>query len=219
MCFWSVPKWEWRLNIVKHRDPTVILHSRQINDPFFHPVMEILCCFAQTKWEKYYEIPAARASGFLCRTSWTTWSHVTWTTTTSCWTPTSRKTPRCTAVRVCPSVWVVSAVSVIEAATLPSRSCRGRRCFPDGPVEEETAVLGDPGGAWQQVGVGSTPVVIKRPFPCSREVTKCPLLFPQWPPGRRLGKHWEKDFGRVQGRRPHLGPLPHEVVFKIETER
>lgn len=153
-------------------------------------------------------------SGALCRISWITWSHVIWTTTTSCWTPTSRKTPRCTAV------WVHQSESSLLSLWLKLQ------LFPPVPAEGDaishmaqwrrrqlcwgTQEVHDNRWGWYDSCLSEMPTRIL-------QFTKSPLCFSQWPPGLQTGQHGEKDDdGCVQGRQPHLGPVPTQVILNTE---
>lgn len=105
---------------------------------------------------------AKSTTGVLCRTSWITWSHVIWTTTTSCWTSTSQKTPRCTAVWSHPSESSLLPLW-FKLKQFPLNSCRWRRHLPHGSVEKETTLLGDAGSSWPQVGLVLLPSLSKFP--------------------------------------------------------
>lgn len=114
-----------------------------------------------------------------------------------------------------PSVWVHSAASVVEAATVPSKFLQMETPSPTWLSGEGDNSAGGCRKFMITGGVGFTPVFIKFP-PRILVFTKSPLWFSQRPPGLQTGQCWEKDDGRAQGREPHLGPLPVEVILNIE---
>lgn len=151
------------------------------------------------------------------RTSWTTWSHVIWMTTTSCWMQTSQKMPHCTAVRInlsesslyscCFTLWWLRVMPAdVDGISHMAQWRRRQLCWGTQDVHNDNNRWG-------------TLLLALWSVPSWFVFTKSSLWFPQRSPELQTGLCGEQDNGCVPGHRPHPWPLSSKVILNMERHR